>query len=91
MAMKHLLFALTIIKLVNSENVGWKSYLAENPTEFHNLKLEWESGDETLVPSWLSGIFVRNGPAQVRFTANKSKAQIVNPSFHSILLGQKRN
>ena len=75
MAMKFLLIAIAI-KFANSENVGWKSYLAENPTEFHNLPLEWESGDQTLVPSWLSGIFVRNGPAQVRFTANKANPKL---------------
>ena len=49
----------------NAENVGWHSYLKENPTEFHDLLLNWESGDQTNVPDWLSGVFVRNGPAQV--------------------------
>jgi len=48
-----------------SENVGWKSYLAEDPTEFHDIPLEWE--DPTAVPHWLSGTYVRNGPGQISF------------------------
>ena len=53
------------ISIVTSDNVGWKSYLVENPTEFHDIPLIWESGNLTKVPNWLSGIYVRNGPAQV--------------------------
>ena len=45
------------------QNVGWKGYLTENPTEFHDLPLSWEQ--DTPVPSWLSGTYVRNGPSQV--------------------------
>ena len=45
------------------QNVGWKGYLTENPTEFHDLPLSWERN--TPVPSWLSGTYVRNGPSQV--------------------------
>ena len=58
------IFALFTIS-ANAENVGWRSYLKENPTEFHDFLLNWESGDQTNVPDWLSGVFVRNGPAQV--------------------------
>ena len=58
------IFALFTIS-ANAENVGWHSYLRENPTEFHDILLNWESGDQTNVPDWLSGVFVRNGPAQV--------------------------
>ena len=53
---------------MTSDNVGWKSYLVENPTEFHDIPLIWESGNLTKVPNWLSGIYVRNGPAQVNNT-----------------------
>ena len=53
------------IAVVKAENVGWQNYFIENPTEFHDILLEWESGNKTTVPSWLSGIYVRNGPAQV--------------------------
>ena len=56
------------ISIVKSDNVGWKSYLVENPTEFHDIPLIWESGNLTKVPNWLSGIYVRNGPAQVNNT-----------------------
>ena len=53
------------IAVIKAENVGWQNYFIENPTEFHDILLEWESGNKTTVPSWLSGIYVRNGPAQV--------------------------
>ena len=55
----------TFVAISNAENVGWKSYFVENPTKFHDIPLSWESGNQTSVPSWLSGIYVRNGPAQV--------------------------
>ena len=55
----------TFVAISNAENVGWKSYFVENPKEFHDIPLSWESGNQTSVPSWLSGIYVRNGPAQV--------------------------
>ena len=58
------IFSSTVI----ADNVGWKSYLNENPTEFHDIPLIWESGNMTKVPDWLSGIYVRNGPAQVNNT-----------------------
>ena len=60
------------ISIVTSDNVGWKSYLVENPTEFHDIPLIWDSGNLTKVPNWLSGIYVRNGPAQVNNTLHKS-------------------
>ena len=53
------------VQLVSPENVGWKSFLAEDPTEFHDIPLVWE--DTTTVPSWLSGTYVRNGPGQISF------------------------
>ena len=63
------LFAVVIyyLALAKSENVGWKSYFEENPTEFHDILLKWEGGNEANIPSWLSGVYIRNGPAQVLF------------------------
>ena len=60
-------FVIIIISavFVRAENVGWKSFLVENPIEFHDILLKWEAGNETTIPSWLSGVYVRNGPAQV--------------------------
>ena len=55
----------TFVAIANADNVGWKSYFVENPTEFHDIPLSWESGNQSSVPSWLSGVYVRNGPAQV--------------------------
>ena len=57
----------TFVAIANADNIGWKSYLEENPVEFHDIPLVWESGNITNIPTWLSGIFVRNGPAQVHF------------------------
>ena len=54
---------LMIVQCAQPDNVGWKSYLKENPTEFHDIPLIWE--EKSSVPAWLSGTYVRNGPAQV--------------------------
>ena len=67
MVTKYLLTIATFVAIATAENVGWKSYFVENPTEFHDIPLIWESGNETNVPSWLYGVYVRNGPAQVFF------------------------
>ena len=45
------------------DNVGWRSFLQENTQEFQDLPLAWQG--DTQVPAWLSGTYVRNGPAQV--------------------------
>jgi len=51
------------------DNVGWKSFLKEDPTEFHDIPLVWEG--ENTVPEWLSGTYVRNGPAQISFGSSR--------------------
>ena len=65
-----------------ADNVGWKSYLTENPTEFHDIPLTWESGNQTKVPNWLSGIYVRNGPAQVK--PKKSIGSTIKNYVHKV-------
>ena len=65
MVTKYFLIIATFVANANTDNVGWKSYFVENPTEFHDIPLIWESKNETQVPSWLSGVYVRNGPAVV--------------------------
>ena len=62
---KFFLTIATFVAIANADNIGWKSYLEENPVEFHDIPLVWESGNLTNIPRWLSGVFVRNGPAQV--------------------------
>ena len=62
----HIIVISTIVAIITADNVGWKSYFIENPKEFHDIPLVWEKGNQTTVPSWLSGIYVRNGPAQVK-------------------------
>lgn len=51
-----------------SVSVGWKSYIKENPTEFQDLPLTWDL--ETPIPDWLSGTYIRNGPAQISFESS---------------------
>ena len=70
MKIKYLLFISIYITIVGADNVGWDSYLIDNPTEFHDLPLVWEFGNDTSVPSWLSGVYVRNGPAQVIYVTS---------------------
>ena len=63
----HYISTLSIfLGICNCDNVGWTKYFEENNKEFHNLPLKWEMGEETTVPSWLSGIYIRNGMGQVR-------------------------
>jgi len=68
-----MIFTTTFLFLLSTqslcENVGWKKYFVENPTEFHDLPLTWE--DTTVVPGWLSGTYVRNGPAQLSFGSER--------------------
>ena len=65
MICKYFFTIATFGAITTADNGGWKSYFAENPVEFHDIPLVWEYGNLTNIPAWLSGIFVRNGPAQV--------------------------
>ena len=40
----------------------------------------WEKGNQTTVPSWLSGIYVRNGPAQVSSEIMSLSLEMNDPS-----------
>ena len=48
-----------------SYNKGWASYLADEPSQFHNLPLSWSLN--TSIPTWLQGSYVKNGPGQRKF------------------------
>jgi len=63
------LFTVILATSAYSENVGWKKYFVENPTEFHDIPLVWQG--KTPVPEWISGTYVRNGPAQISFGSEK--------------------
>jgi len=63
----------TVLGAINCDNVGWNTTFIENNEEFHNLLLHWEMGDQTNVPTWLSGVYIRNGPAQMTFGSDKRK------------------
>ena len=60
-----LFILVTIVGNISGDNIGWNSTFTENNEEFHNLLLRWENGDQTTIPTWLSGVYIRNGPAQV--------------------------
>ena len=70
-----------IIEIAYCDNVGWKSCFTENSEEFHNLLLRWEKGNATNVPHWLTGVYVRNGPAQVHNIEHQLIAY-----FHKIMI-----
>jgi len=70
MLRRYLIATLTLVAIARSDNIGWKGYFVESPQEFHDIPLVWESGNTT-VPSWLTGIFVKNGPAQHTFGSPK--------------------
>ena len=55
----------------SDDNLGWKSYFVENPTSFRDLPLQWDGDGK--IPDWLSGTYVKNGPAQVREAFIKKK------------------
>ena len=66
MEYKYFITVLAIlVEIAYCDNVGWKGCFTENSEEFHNLLLNWEKGNATNVPHWLTGVYVRNGPAQV--------------------------
>ena len=71
MQTQTVLILLVTVQLARPENVGWKGYLRENTEEFHDLPLTWEE-DIASIPSWLSGTYIRNGPAQVEYTMTVS-------------------
>jgi len=72
MISKHCIILLsTLVGIIHCDNVGWSRILDENPDEFHNVPLLWEMGDATNVPNWLSGVYVRNGPAQITFGSER--------------------
>lgn len=54
----------------SGENIGWKTFFEENPTEFHDLPLTWEN-TKFRVPDWINGTFIRNGAAQISFGSDK--------------------
>ena len=60
-----LFILVTIVGNISGDNIGWNSTFTENNEEFHNQLLRWENGDQTTIPTWLSGVYLRNGPAQV--------------------------
>ena len=48
-------------------NVGWESFLEDEPSEFHNLVLNWET--DAPIPDYVVGSYIKNGPSQKRFGA----------------------
>merc|ERR1711936_234787 len=65
-----LLLCLFQAKLTVSDNVGWKAFFTENIDEWHDLPLEWED-KQTPIPDYVTGTFVRNGPARIKFDSDR--------------------
>jgi len=79
----HLLFITYLLHCVGSvfqqteNNIGWATFLSDEPTEFHDLPLTWERN--TSLPSWVRGSYVKNGPSQKRFgTENRWYTQYMD-------------
>ena len=85
----HLPISTAIIVLIilirgqRADNVGWRSYFTENPTEFHDLLLDWE--EDTAIPDWISGTYVKNGPAQVTFNCQGLYIDLMSSVCRSVL------
>ena len=85
MQTQTVLILLVTVQLARPENVGWKGYLRENTEEFHDLPLTWEE-DIASIPSWLSGTYIRNGPAQVRTPLTVSSSVIKLTSLEKMFV-----
>ena len=69
MALWGIFLLLLQIRLAFSDNVGWKAFFTENIEEFHDIPLQWEQ--KTLIPSYVTGTFVRNGAARISFESKR--------------------
>ena len=72
-----------LVRGQRADNVGWRSYFTENPTEFHDLLLDWE--EDTTIPDWISGTYVKNGPAQVTFNCQGLYIDLMSSVCRSVL------
>jgi outer membrane receptor for ferrienterochelin and colicin len=64
-------------------NQGWANYLADEPSEYHNLPLSWELN--TSLPAWLQGSYVKMGQARgsLEMTATTALTWIAEESCTS--------
>merc|ERR1712215_211789 len=54
--------------------VGFEKWVSDNPVEFESIEVEWEK--ERPVPEWLSGTYLKNGPALSQFGGEKRYANV---------------
>jgi len=59
---------------VTFSQIGFDKWLADNPTELENIHVHWEK--ERPVPEWLSGTYIKNGPAKSNFGGEKRYANV---------------
>ena len=86
----HWIIVSILVGLSHSDNVGWKKQFEENEEEFHNIPLKWEMGSCSNIPTWLNGVYVRNGPAKVvnirvEYFANNTATIKHNQIFDSLI------
>merc|ERR1712080_222135 len=69
MALWRVILLFLHARVAFSDNVGWKAFFTENIDEFHDIPLKWE--EETPIPSYVTGTFVRNGAARISFGSKR--------------------
>ena len=76
--------SIPLILCRSDDNLGWKSYFVENPTSFRDLPLKWDGDGK--IPDWLSGTYVKNGPAQVNNKIKSCKLNTYSVHFKALTL-----
>jgi len=64
------LFLLQSPSSLASGGIGWSDIIASEESEWEDVRLQWL--DNTIVPDWLKGHFVRNGPGRLNFGGQRS-------------------
>jgi len=65
------LFCILLLQICSTERPpGWETWLSTNINEYENIEIAWENA--SLVPAWLSGTYLKNGPARFNFGGETS-------------------
>lgn len=59
-----------------TEHPGWKTLFSTNLNEYDNVAVSWEN--PSAVPEWLSGTYVKNGPARLSFGGEKQYGSLLD-------------
>merc|ERR1711872_885539 len=61
-----IIYILTVVDYCLGHTQGWSRLFQDEISEFHDEDLTWELGGNN-VPAWLSGRYIKNGPARLNF------------------------